>query len=138
MESATSAEIWQHFEPATDGICSVVPVVCAWVGGSLLTDKIDPDNIDLIYWGEDVLVDQVTDPKDRYILQMFGTNQVRPETGLRVDTRAFSGSLHVTGPGITSRSQLIASTKSGTSKHISTVGRRAPLHPGSVLCSEFE
>ena len=56
------------------------------MGGSFLTDKIDPDDIDLVYWGEDVLVDQVTDPKDRYILQMFGMNQVRPATGLRVDT----------------------------------------------------
>lgn len=86
-KSATRAEIWQHFESATDGIRSVVPVVCVWVGGSFLTDKIDPDDIDLVYWGEDVLVDQVTDPKDRYILQMFGMNQVRPATGLRVDTR---------------------------------------------------
>ncbi|ASE10959.1 Uncharacterised protein [Kocuria rhizophila] len=27
-ESTTRAEIWQHFESATEGILSVVPVVC--------------------------------------------------------------------------------------------------------------
>lgn len=86
-ESATRAEIWQHFESATEGIRSVVPVVCVWVGGSFLTDKIDPDDIDLVYWCEDVLVDQVTDPKSRFILEMFAKNQVRSVTGLRVDTR---------------------------------------------------
>lgn len=86
-ESTTRAEIWQHFESATEGIRSVVPVVCVWVGGSFLTDKLDPDDIDLVYWCEDVLIDSVDDPKGRYILEMFATNQVRPATGLRVDTR---------------------------------------------------
>lgn len=57
-----------------------------WVGGSFLTDKLDPDDIDLVYWCEDVLVNQINDPKDRYILEMFGTNMVRKVTGLRVDT----------------------------------------------------
>ena len=85
--STTRAEIWQDFESATEGIRSVVPVVCVWVGGSFLTDKLDPDDIDLVYWCEDLLVDQVVDPKGRFILEMFGTNQVRPQTGLRVDTR---------------------------------------------------
>lgn len=86
-ESSTRTEIWQHFESATEGIRSVVPVVCVWVGGSFLTDKLNPDDIDLVYWCEDALLDQVTDPKERLLLELFATNQVRSKTGLRVDTR---------------------------------------------------
>lgn len=85
--STSRREIWQHFESATEGIRSVVPVICVWVGGSFLTDKMDPDDIDLVYWCEDAHVDQVTDPRARMILQLFAGNQVRQETGLRVDTR---------------------------------------------------
>lgn len=85
--STTRREIWQHFESATEGIRLAVPVVCVWVGGSFLTDKLDPDDIDLVYWCEDALVNQVTDVRSRMILQMFANNQVRPQTGLRVDTR---------------------------------------------------
>lgn len=86
--STTRAEIWQHLESATAGIRSVVPVVCVWIGGSFLTDKMDPDDIDLVYWCQDVLVDQVVaDPQAALLLQMFALNQVRAQTGLRVDTR---------------------------------------------------
>lgn len=85
--SSTRAEIWQDFESATEGIRSVVPVVCVWVGGSFLTGKLDPDDIDLVYWCEDVLVNQVTDPRARLVLELFAKNQVRTWTGLRVDTR---------------------------------------------------
>lgn len=85
--STTRSEIWGHFESATEGIRSVVPVVCVWIGGSFLTDKLDPDDIDLVYWCEDSLVDQVTDPQAMLLLQLFAENQVRPRTGLRVDTR---------------------------------------------------
>lgn len=86
-ESNSRAEIWQHFDSATQGIRSVVPVVCVWIGGSFLTDKLDPDDIDLVYWCEDVLVDRVTDPQAQLLLQLFAQNQVRAQTGLRVDTR---------------------------------------------------
>ncbi|MFZ4841127.1 DUF6932 family protein [Mycetocola saprophilus] len=86
--STTRAEIWQHFESATDGIRSVVPVVCVWIGGSFLTDKMDPDDIDVVYWCQDVLVDRVVaDPQAGLLLQIFALNQVRAQTGLRVDTR---------------------------------------------------
>lgn len=88
LVSTTRAEIWQHFESATVGIRSVVPVVCVWIGGSFLTDKMDPDDIDLVYWCQDVLVDRiVADSQNALLLQMFAENKVRAETRLRVDTR---------------------------------------------------
>lgn len=85
--STTRSEIWEHFVSATAGIRSVVPVVCVWVGGSFLTEKLDPDDIDLVYWCEDTLVDHVTDPQDMLLLQLFATNRLRADLKLRVDTR---------------------------------------------------
>lgn len=85
--SITRKQIWQDFWSATAGLRSVVPVISVWVGGSFLTDKLDPDDIDLVYWCQDTLVNQVSDPQDRELLQLFATNQVRAKTGLRVDTR---------------------------------------------------
>lgn len=86
-DSETRAEIWQHFKSATAGIRSVVPVVCVWIGGSFLTEKMDPDDIDVVYWCEDKHIDRVQDPKAALLLEVFARNQVRRRTGLRVDTR---------------------------------------------------
>ena len=85
--STTRTEIWQHFESATAGIRSVVPVVCVWIGGSFLTEKVDPDDIDVVYWCEDTLINQVETEQEQLLLQMFASNRLRGETGLRVDTR---------------------------------------------------
>ncbi|GAA2238506.1 hypothetical protein GCM10010401_08450 [Rarobacter faecitabidus] len=85
--SSTRKQIWQDFWSATAGLRSVVPVISVWVGGSFLTDKLDPDDIDLVYWCQDNLVNQVADPRDRELLQLFADNLVRRATGLRVDTR---------------------------------------------------
>lgn len=85
--SSTRKQIWQDFLSATSALRSIVPVINVWVGGSFLTDKLDPDDIDLVYWCEDELVNKVTDPCERMLLQLFARNQVRTMTGLRVDTR---------------------------------------------------
>lgn len=86
-DSRTRAEIWQHFESATAGIRSVLPVVCAWIGGSFLTDKPDPDDIDVVYWCQDTLLNGITDQQDQLLLQYFAANRLRAARGLRVDTR---------------------------------------------------
>lgn len=86
--SETRSQIWQDFESATQGIRSVLPVVCVWVGGSFLTEKLDPDDIDLVYWCRDSDVQQArSDVQSALMLEMFATNQVRNCTELRVDTR---------------------------------------------------
>ncbi|MDH6237891.1 hypothetical protein [Cryobacterium sp. CG_9.6] len=64
-----------------------MPVAWVWIGGSFISNKSDPDDLDVVYWCEDRLVDQVSDPNDKLVLQLFATNQVREVTGLRVDTR---------------------------------------------------
>lgn len=85
--SVTRKEIWEDFWSATSELRRIVPVICVWVGGSFLTEKVDPDDIDVVYWCQDEFVDRVTDPKDRMLLQLFAQNQIRRKTGLRVDTR---------------------------------------------------
>lgn len=85
--SATRHEIWADFEDATAVFRGIVPTAYVWIAGSFVTNKLDPDDLDLIYWCEDRLVDAVSDPRDKLTLQMFATNQVRATTGYRLDTR---------------------------------------------------
>lgn len=85
--SSTRAPIWSDFGEATKGLRSIVPVVCVWIGGSFLTCKIDPDDIDLVYWCHDTELSNVTDPRARHLLQEFAHNRIRAGTELRVDTR---------------------------------------------------
>ena len=85
--STTRAEIWSHFESATTELRRIVPVAYVWVAGSFITTKVDPDDIDVVYWCEDRLVDLVSNFRDKQILEFFAKNEVRGRTGLRVDTR---------------------------------------------------
>jgi hypothetical protein len=85
--SISRQEIWSHFESATAELRRIVPVAYVWIAGSFLTTKLDPDDIDVIYWCEDRHIDAVSDAPDKQILELFAKNQVRAQTGLRVDTR---------------------------------------------------
>jgi len=85
--STTRQEIWTHFESATAELRRIVPVAHVWIAGSFLTNKPDPDDIDLVYWCEDRHIDNVSDVRDKQILELFAKNKVRTQTGLRVDTR---------------------------------------------------
>lgn len=42
LGSSTRRQIWQDFWSATAGLRSIVPVISLWVGGSFLTNKLDP------------------------------------------------------------------------------------------------
>jgi hypothetical protein len=85
--SSTRPEIWSHFESATTELRRIVPVSYAWIGGSFTTSKMDPDDIDVVYWAEDKKIHAVSDPQDAFVLEMFARNEVRSSTGLRVDSR---------------------------------------------------
>ena len=85
--SSTRSEIWDDFDDATRVLRDIVPVAYVWIAGSFTTDKLDPDDLDVIYWCEDRLVDLVTDVRDKQILELFAKNQVRHTTGYRLDTR---------------------------------------------------
>ena len=110
--STTRAEIWTHFESATAELRRIVPVAYVWIAGSFLTSKLDPDDIDVVYWCEDRLVDLVTEVRDKQILDMFAKNNVRAVTSLRVDTRYGRWHVHPDADRIpTARHQSYAQTR---------------------------
>ena len=47
--NARRAEIWDHWIVATTHLRAITPVCAAWVGGSFLTDKAEPDDLDVVY-----------------------------------------------------------------------------------------
>lgn len=81
--SATRHEIWADFEDATEVFRGIRPTAYVWIAGSFVTNKLDPDDLDLIYWCEDRLVDAVSDPATNCTLQMCSR---RSRCGLRRDT----------------------------------------------------
>jgi hypothetical protein len=86
-QSTSRLEIWEHFESATEELRKILSVAYVWIGGSFTTDKLDPDDIDVVYWAEDTKLEAVIDPKDQAVLNLFVMNQLRAQTGLRLDTR---------------------------------------------------
>lgn len=99
--SSTREEIWTHFESATAELRRIVPVAYVWIAGSFITSKLDPDDIDVVYWCEDRHVDAVSDLGDKHILEMFAKNRVRVTTGLRVDTRYGRWHVHPDADSVT-------------------------------------
>lgn len=85
--STSRSSIWAEFMSATDQLRSIVPVCSVWISGSFLTAKIDPDDIDVLYWCEDRHVAGVTNSVDRLMLQKFAMNELRADLGLRIDSR---------------------------------------------------
>jgi len=87
--SVARPEIWSEFVSATTHLRSIVPVCNVWISGSFLTQKAEPDDIDVMYWVEDRHVAAI-DPSrvvDLLVLQKFATNQLRNDLNLRIDSR---------------------------------------------------
>lgn len=52
--SQTRRGIWSDFMEITTRVRTIVPIVNIWIGGSFLTDKLDPCDIDVVYWFHDL------------------------------------------------------------------------------------
>ena len=87
--STTRRQIWSDWETATTHLRNIVPVCAAWLGGSFLSDRVDPDDLDVVY-----LIDarrafevRYTDPRRGAILELFAQNKLRAiPPGWRLDT----------------------------------------------------
>lgn len=87
--SGTRREVWTHWLEATDRLRTLLPVCAAWLGGSFLTARQDPDDVDAVY-----LIDtreafqlRVRDPDGARVLAVFAMgDELRKRSGLRVDT----------------------------------------------------
>mgnify|MGYP001188826815 CR=1 FL=1 len=86
-QSMTRRSIWSDFESATAGLRGRLPVAWVWISGSFISTKLDPDDIDVIYWCEDVNLDSVSDLRDKFMIELFATNALRATFNLRVDSR---------------------------------------------------
>lgn len=86
-DSITRSEIWNDFVSSTEQLRSIIPVAWVWISGSFISSKLNPDDIDVVYWGTSDLVQNHLSIEQRFVLQIFAENQVRNVTGLRVDTR---------------------------------------------------
>lgn len=87
------AEVWSHWLQATSHLRALVPVCAAWLGGSFLSEKPEPDDVDVLYviGSRELLTARFRDANAANVLAAFSNaKQVRETTGLRVDTYIYS------------------------------------------------
>lgn len=80
------AELWNHWETATQILRSHIPVCAAWIGGSYLTSKPEPGDIDCVYVIDDAFI-ALASEEAKGVLQAFAAKSVlRAQLGLHLDT----------------------------------------------------
>jgi hypothetical protein len=78
--------VWEHFELATQTLRSVVPVAGVWVGGSFLTSKQEPGDIDAVYIVRAKAYDLLTDDSSRRTVALFAGDEQLKARGILVDS----------------------------------------------------
>lgn len=80
------AELWDHWTTATELLQSHVQVCAAWIGGSYLTSKPEPGDIDCVYIIDSHHIETATG-EARQVLEAFARQSViRQVFGLELDT----------------------------------------------------
>lgn len=59
VSSTTRSEVWAHWELARTALRGVVPVYSAWVGGSFVSSKTDPNDMDIVFVIDAATVDRM-------------------------------------------------------------------------------
>ncbi|MGW9168422.1 DUF6932 family protein [Agromyces sp. NPDC055658] len=88
--STTRQGIWNDFLDVTKGLRGMLPVCYVWVSGSFISSKLNPEDIDVMYWCEDVDFNRVRTSGtivEQYVLQTIAQSRLRSVTGHRVDSR---------------------------------------------------
>ena len=81
------AAIWDEWNELTAALRYVVPVAAAWIGGSFLTSKPEPGDIDGVYvidWAAAFVAR--SDLRKAQLLQAVAQNRIKTTFGLRVDS----------------------------------------------------
>lgn len=79
-------ELWEDFLDATTILASHVSIACAWLGGSFVTAKAEPDDVDVVFWVEDTeLARAATVAASAELLEEFTSPGSLRRAGLRVD-----------------------------------------------------
>lgn len=85
--STTRPTIWADWQQITAQARKIVPIAAAWLGGSFLTDKLDPDDLDVVYLIDSRLLAGVTNPLHRGFLGLLAQGRaLRALRGKRMDT----------------------------------------------------
>lgn len=84
--SSRRPKVWDDWLQATALLQLHVPVKVAWLGGSFFTGKLEPDDIDSVYWAEDCDIDAAAaNPVSAQIITMF-QRQLLKAQGVQVDS----------------------------------------------------
>ncbi|UDY36283.1 hypothetical protein LH044_01820 [Dermatobacter hominis] len=88
-------EIWSHFESVTQLFERIAPGLAthAWLGGSFISPKVDPDDIDVTYLLDGKVYDTLSATKQgkvkRLSARQGSVSALRHHKGLRVDCFTF-------------------------------------------------
>lgn len=89
VKSATRGEIFKDFLSVVGLLKAFSPdlVECVWIGGSFVTDKLDPDDIDCLFVLSGPAFDALPSQNKRNKIQAFNKkNYVRDKFALRVES----------------------------------------------------
>lgn len=84
--STTRRQIWSDYLRAYNTLDQTVPVLAAWIGGSFTTDRMDPDDIDVLWIVDGRRYPTLTPPQQAVVALFSQGNQLRQRSGARVDT----------------------------------------------------
>lgn len=85
-QSTTRRPIWEHWMEAQARLREVVPVAMAWLGGSFLSPKLDPGDLDCVWViDETMLTVAGMDPDRARLIALFANNQLQ-NVGIPVDS----------------------------------------------------
>lgn len=98
--SISRPAIWQHWETGLDLLMNAVTVHSAWIGGSFVTEKVNPRDIDVLFIVSEE--DRATrSVPDRQVIESFIkrvrdplTRRMKPAHGLLVDSYVINWSPH--------------------------------------------
>lgn len=85
--STTRQTVWNDWKQITALVRKAVPVAAVWMSGSFLTDKMDPDDLDVVFIIDARQADAVTSPLHKGFLSLLSQGHaLRDLRGKRLDT----------------------------------------------------
>lgn len=86
--TSVRSEIWSGFELIFDAVHEAVGEIAAcWIGGSYLSDKPNPSDLDCVFIiDQELLLRARSDPEKRTLLAMIANSEAKYRLQLKVDT----------------------------------------------------
>jgi hypothetical protein len=86
--SATREKIWQDWVTVRDGLRQILPVYAAWISGSFVSTKLDPDDMDIVFIVDGAAYDALPQGSQaRFIVDALSQGRrFHEQAGKRLDT----------------------------------------------------